>query len=65
MECKKAENIKGCTCSYNCGKRGMCCDCVTQHRASNQIPGCFFPAAVEKTYDRSYKRFAQWVMEGK
>ena len=59
MECKKQKNLDGCTCTYSCSKRGMCCDCVAQHRAANQLPGCFFPREAEKTYDRSFAAFAR------
>ena len=53
MECKKEENKIGCTCTcVGCGNRGTCCDCVRHHRENGEIPGCFFPAAAERTYDR-------------
>ena len=53
------ENLKNCNCSYSgCDKKGKCCECVAYHRAMKQLPACFFPDDVEKTYDRSYKRFA-------
>jgi len=53
-ECDRREaNLKGCTCTYDCDKRGNCCACVAYHRGLGQIPGCFFPAAAERTYDRS------------
>jgi len=57
MECKIEKNIKNCACTYSCSKRGLCCECVTYHRANNEIPGCFFPPEAEKTYDRSIKNF--------
>lgn len=57
LECKKEENAVDCTCTYPCSKRGMCCDCVASHRARGELPGCFFPPEVEKTYDRSIERF--------
>jgi len=59
MECPNLqENLKDCTCTYtSCGKRGQCCLCIAQHRASGEVPGCLFPADVERTYDRSIKRF--------
>ena len=53
-------NLKGCTCSYSsCGNRGICCDCVAQHRAAGEIPGCFFTKAGERTYDRSVANFVR------
>ena len=60
MECKKEENKIGCACTYtSCGNRGVCCDCVRHHRENDEIPGCFFTAAGERTYDRSVKNFIQ------
>ncbi|MGN0192734.1 MAG: DUF6485 family protein [Candidatus Gastranaerophilaceae bacterium] len=57
MECRKDENIKNCTCTYNCPTKGICCVCVKEHRENGEIPGCFFPADAEKTYDRSVENF--------
>jgi hypothetical protein len=65
MECKKIENLKSCTCTYPCGRKGMCCECVEYHRRARQIPGCFFSKDGEATYDRSYDYFAKLVMDGK
>lgn len=57
MECKKEENKKQCTCTYNCPKRGLCCECIREHREAGELPGCLFPPEVERTYDRSIKAF--------
>ena len=27
-----------------------------------QLPGCFFPSAAERTYDRSFEHFARLVL---
>jgi len=51
----KAENLKFCTCTYACDKRGICCECVAYHRAKGQIPGCFFSTEGEAAWDRSVK----------
>ena len=59
MECKKTENLKHCTCTYPCSKKGICCDCVAAHRDRGEIPGCFFPPEAEKTYDRSIEYFIE------
>lgn len=59
MECKKNENLKDCTCTYDCDKKGMCCECVRYHRQRNEIPGCFFSKASEKTYNRSVNKFIE------
>ena len=62
MECKKEKNLKNCNCSYEpCAKKGICCECISYHLASRQLPACCFPDSVEKTYDRSFKRFAELV----
>jgi hypothetical protein len=29
----------------------------------DELPACVFPAEVERTYDRSFARFAAWVKE--
>ncbi|MBU2591035.1 MAG: DUF6485 family protein [Nitrospinota bacterium] len=60
MECKKEKNMANCNCSYEpCSRKGVCCECVTYHRNMRQIPACFFPDDVEKTYDRSYEKFIE------
>ena len=52
--------MENCGCTYtSCGKRGICCDCIASHLASRQLPGCCFPPEAEKTYDRSFKAFAE------
>jgi len=38
-------------------------ECVEHHRQRQQIPACFFPADVEKTYDRSFARFIKACQE--
>ena len=52
------ENLKHCNCTYpGCSKKGRCCECVHYHRAMGELPACFFPDDVERTYDRSIERF--------
>jgi hypothetical protein len=53
MECKKQANLKGCGCTYECGRRGICCECVAHHRGRGELPACYFGKEAEKTYDRS------------
>jgi hypothetical protein len=66
MDCKKEKNLKNCTCTYSsCSRQGVCCDCVSYHLKSRQLPGCFFSADAEKTYDRSFEHFARLVTEKK
>jgi len=60
MECKKGENSKKCTCTYaSCSRHGVCCDCISYHLASKQLPGCCFPPQAEQTYDRSFQAFVK------
>jgi hypothetical protein len=60
MDCKKDKNQKFCTCSYDpCSRNGVCCECLQYHLRSRELPGCCFPGAVEKTYDRSFAAFAK------
>ena len=62
MECKQPTNLKHCNCSYpGCAKQGICCDCLYYHLGTRQLPACCFPDNVERTYDRSFERFAQLV----
>ncbi|NLG80719.1 MAG: hypothetical protein GX492_13005 [Firmicutes bacterium] len=58
MECNIKKNIETCTCTYEpCHRKGKCCECIAFHRASGELPGCLFPPSVERTYDRSSRRF--------
>ena len=64
MECKKEDNLINCNCSYDpCSRKGICCECIRYHVKSRQLPGCCFPDAAEKTYDRSFEHFATLVNE--
>ncbi len=60
MECKKSKNVKECNCSYaGCSKKGTCCECISFHLSMKELPACCFPAAAERTYDRSFVAFAK------
>ena len=58
-DCKNHEsNMAQCNCSYNpCSRKGTCCECLHYHRRMGELPACYFPDEVEKTYDRSIRRF--------
>ena len=65
MECKKQTNTRRCNCSYpDCSRKGACCDCLRYHLDMRQLPACCFPDDQERTYDRSFERFAQLVQSG-
>ncbi|MBA7618277.1 hypothetical protein ES703_25598 [subsurface metagenome] len=58
IECKIEENLANCNCTYEpCDKKGKCCDCIRYHWRLGELPACFFPDDIEKTFDRSIKRF--------
>ena len=60
MECKSSENKQICNCTYEpCPRKGICCDCLHYHRKMGQLPACYFPDDVEKTYDRSIEKFIE------
>ena len=51
-------NTINCTCTYSgCENHGKCCDCLSYHLRMKQLPACCFPPAVERTYDRSFRKF--------
>jgi coenzyme F420-reducing hydrogenase gamma subunit len=60
-ECPNVEvNMRQCNCSYSyCDRKGKCCECIRYHRSHGELPGCYFPDDVEKTYDRSIERFIE------
>lgn len=52
------KNLANCNCSYqSCTHKGICCECLAYHRSNNELPACFFPNDIEKTYDRSLQKF--------
>ncbi|MBU0957902.1 MAG: cytosolic protein [Nanoarchaeota archaeon] len=65
MECKKQENSSNCNCTYPCDKKGKCCGCLSYHLSRKELPACCFSNDIEKTYDRSFKKFAELVKENK
>jgi len=57
-ECRADKNLKKCNCSYEpCSRKGNCCECLDFHWSMNELPACLFPDSVERTYDRSLRRF--------
>jgi hypothetical protein len=66
MDCKQDTNLERCNCTYNpCTRKGTCCDCLQYHLRMRELPACVFPAAAERTYDRSFDHFARLVKSGK
>jgi len=66
VECRKEKNLEKCTCTYpHCERKGLCCECVAYHRERGELPGCFFPPEVERTYDRSIEAFIRCYQKRK
>jgi len=62
--CNVQNNLKKCNCSYEpCSRKGICCECIAYHKQMGEFPACFFPDDIEKTYDRSIKRFIEIYQE--
>jgi hypothetical protein len=59
-ECNREQNRAKCNCTYEpCNRKGICCECMRYHLRSDELPACFFPDDVEKTYDRSIEKFIE------
>jgi len=62
-ECKVKKNATSCNCSYQCNRKGICCECLSYHRSRGELPACFFPDEAERTYDRSIENFIRVYKE--
>ncbi|MGQ9603671.1 MAG: DUF6485 family protein [bacterium] len=55
-------NMAECNCTYEpCSRKGKCCECLAYHRSAGELPACYFPREIERTYDRSIARFKKIV----
>lgn len=60
MECHVKANSDKCNCTYEpCSRKGKCCECLFYHWGNRELPACFFPADVERSYNRSLRRFIE------
>ncbi|MFX1329522.1 MAG: DUF6485 family protein [Promethearchaeota archaeon] len=65
VDCNQNERKYDCACTYDCHRRGKCCECISYHLSMNQLPGCVFAKiskAAEKTYDRDFEYFAKLIL---
>lgn len=63
-ECNVDKNKSMCNCTYEpCSRKGVCCECIVYHKRMGEIPACFFPDDVEKTFDRSVENFIRTYKE--
>lgn len=54
------KNESFCNCTYSgCPRKGRCCECLQYHLARKELPACVFPDDVEKTWDRSFRKFVE------
>lgn len=59
-ECQEKQNLQRCNCTWEpCSRKGTCCECIQYHWNMLELPACLFTDEVEKTYDRSIKRFIE------
>ncbi len=64
MECNIDANKSKCNCTYEpCSRKGKCCECISYHLRMDELPACSFPDDIERTYDRSFAHFANWVKD--
>ena len=62
IECNIDANKNKCNCTYEpCPRKGKCCECISYHLRMEELPACAFPPEVERTYDRSFTRFATLI----
>jgi len=63
MECHLDANREQCTChNTSCQRWGLCCECVANHRAKGQLPGCYFPPELEP-HTRSIQDLAEYLQK--
>ncbi len=60
MDCPNLQkNLQNCNCTYECDKKGKCCECIAYHRERGELPACYFSAEKEKTYDRTIEKYLE------
>ena len=63
-ECDIKKNMEKCNCSYEpCSRKGICCECIQYHWSMKELPACLFPDDVERTYNRSLRKFIEVYKE--
>ena len=59
-KCDREKIAEDCPCTWMvCKRKGKCCECVAYHRKLGELPACLFSKESEKTYDRSFDKFAE------
>jgi hypothetical protein len=61
MNCDIEKNVKNCNCTYQCNKKGKCCECIIYHRSMNELPACYFSFEHERTYNRSIDNYLKAI----
>ncbi len=66
MECSIDANKTICNCTYEpCSRKGKCCECISYHLKFDELPACIFPEDIERTFDRSFVRFADYISQNR
>ncbi len=55
--CTIETNRTTCNCTYDCERKGICCECVSYHRRAGELPACYFSREAERTYDRGFANY--------
>lgn len=62
IECNQEVRKEACACTYDCERRGKCCECLEHHLSKNQLHGCVFvkiSKEAEKSYNGDIEYFAK------
>ena len=66
IDCNLEERKNNCACTYDCHRRGKCCECLEYHLSMKQLPGCAFAKIskeAERSYNRDFDNFANLVIK--
>ncbi|MHA2393154.1 MAG: DUF6485 family protein [Promethearchaeota archaeon] len=66
VDCDQVMRKEACACTYDCHRRGKCCECLEYHLSMDQLPGCAFAKIskeAEKSYNRDFEYFARLLLE--
>ena len=55
--CNLLLNKASCNCTYSCGRKGICCECIAYHRSARELPACYFSIEAERGFDRSIENY--------
>ncbi|MBU0615403.1 MAG: hypothetical protein KJ601_04885 [Nanoarchaeota archaeon] len=60
MECKINGNKQRCSCLHTeCSRHGICCECISYHLSSKELPACCFSKEIADMDERSFDKFIE------